>query len=89
MRIPLTLMPMDAYINERLTHRMIQGAYFGLMLVIALASLVIFFSIRDRTYLYYFGFILTTGLWFSSARALPSSISGLTGPGGAIGPISS
>jgi diguanylate cyclase len=64
MRIPLTLMPMDAYINERLTHRMIQGAYFGLMLVIALASLVIFFSIRDRTYLYYFGFILTTGLWF-------------------------
>ncbi|WP_166646050.1 sensor domain-containing diguanylate cyclase [Halospina denitrificans] len=64
MRIPLTLMPMDAYINERLTHRIIQGAYFGLMLVIALASLVIFFSIRDRAYLYYFGFILTTGLWF-------------------------
>lgn len=64
MRIPLTLAPMETYINERLTHRMIQGAFFGLMLVIALASLVIFFSIRDRTYLYYFGFIVTTGLWF-------------------------
>ncbi len=64
MRVPLTLMPMDAYINERFTDRMIQGGFFGLMLVIALASLVIFFSIRDRTYLYYFGFVLATGLWF-------------------------
>jgi diguanylate cyclase (GGDEF)-like protein len=64
MRIPLALMHMDAYINDRFTHRMIQGGFFGLMLVIALASLVIFFSIRDRTYLYYFGFIITTGLWF-------------------------
>ena len=64
MRIPLTLMHMDAYINERFTHRLIQGGFFGLMLVIALASLVIFFSIRDRAYLYYFGFIITTGLWF-------------------------
>ncbi len=63
MRVPLTLLPMDDYINQQFTHRMVQGAYFGLMLVIALASLVIFFSIRDRTYLYYFGFILTTGLW--------------------------
>ena len=63
MRIPLELMPRDVFVEERFDYRLLQGAYFGLMLVIALASLVIFFSIRDRTYLYYTAFIISVGLW--------------------------
>jgi hypothetical protein len=63
LRIPLEIMTERHYLAHRLTERMIQGAYFGLVLIIALGSLVIYFSIRDKTYLYYFAFILAVGFW--------------------------
>ncbi|MFD2514107.1 7TM diverse intracellular signaling domain-containing protein [Pontibacter locisalis] len=47
--------------NNRL---LVQGIFMGIILVMALYNLVLFFSVRDRSYLYYVLALLGTGLYF-------------------------
>jgi len=42
------------------------GLYYGIMGVMALYNLFIFFSVRDVSYLFYVGFILASGLFISA-----------------------
>ncbi|MFE8070443.1 diguanylate cyclase [Marinobacteraceae bacterium S3BR75-40.1] len=63
LRLPLQLLQERRYLNQELSERLLQGAYFGLVLIMAMGSLVIFFSIRDKSYLYYTGFLMVVGLW--------------------------
>ncbi|OKL41724.1 sensor histidine kinase [Pontibacter flavimaris] len=47
--------------NRRL---LVQGFFMGIILVMALYNLVLFFSVRDRSYLYFVLALLGTGLYF-------------------------
>ena len=57
-----------------------QGAYLGLMSVMALYNLFVFLVIRDRSYLYYTGFIASTAVFqialqgYASVHFWPQSI---------------
>jgi len=42
------------------------GLYFGIMLVMALYNLFVYFSMRDKTYLYYVTYILGFSFWLFS-----------------------
>jgi two-component system, sensor histidine kinase and response regulator len=41
---------------------MVQAMYFGMILALGLYNLLLYFSLRDRTYLYYVMFLMTSGL---------------------------
>lgn len=47
--------------NRRL---LVQGFFMGIIVVMALYNLVLYFSVRDRSYLYYVLALLGTGLYF-------------------------
>ena len=52
-QLPLRLMSKSAYDQALLSHTLIQGVFFGGMLVMILYNLSLFFSIRERAYLLY------------------------------------
>lgn len=59
----LKVMTADKLVERSLSEHYFQGAYFGLMTVMALYNLFIFLVIKDRSYLYYSAFILSTGVF--------------------------
>ncbi len=63
-QLPITLwQPSDFFVHEA-DNNILQGLYYGAMGVIAVYNLFIFFALRDRSYLYYVGFILSGPLFF-------------------------
>ncbi|MBF0237409.1 MAG: response regulator [SAR324 cluster bacterium] len=61
--IPLILWNPEKYIQNNMWQNFILGLYYGLMGVMALYNLFIFFSVRDLSYLYYVLYILSLILW--------------------------
>ena len=57
MQLPMTLWKPEAYIEKVNIEQYVFGLYYGVMLVMVLYNLFIFFSIRDRAYLYYVAYI--------------------------------
>ena len=53
MRIPLTLWEGRCLLRPRCFQMMLNGLYYGLMLVMALYNAFVYFSIRERAYLVY------------------------------------
>lgn len=62
--LPLTLWKAEALAKNNRTLEYWLGFYFGLMAVMALYNLAIYFVIRDRSYLYYVGYILSAIVFF-------------------------
>ncbi len=62
MEIPLALWPEDRFFEKNDTEQYILGAYFGIIAVMLLYNLFLYFSIKDRTYLHYVFYILSFGL---------------------------
>ncbi len=60
-QVPLTLWQERFFMEENLEESMIQGAYFGIMLVMAIYNLFIFFTVRDKSYLFYVLYVLSFG----------------------------
>lgn len=52
-QLPLTLMSQARFDNQALHHILIQGLFFGGMLIMVLYNLSLFFSIREKVYLLY------------------------------------
>lgn len=52
-QLPLELMTRDSFESRFITHTLIQGAFFGGMLVMILYNLSLFFTIREKVYLLY------------------------------------
>jgi signal transduction histidine kinase len=53
----------EKYINaEQSTKELFYGIYLGCILVMLVYNLFVFFTVRDRVYLYYVAYILTVGL---------------------------
>lgn len=51
--LPLTLFRPDAFAREDQNTQFILGIYYGLVFVMILYNLLLFFGLRERTYLYY------------------------------------
>ncbi len=59
MEIQLKLWKESVYLSDLSSFRYALGIYYGIMLVMMLYNLFIFFAIRDRSYIYYSLFILS------------------------------
>jgi signal transduction histidine kinase len=63
MQIPLILHDPIRFFNSDHTAQLGFGLYFGIVLVMALYNFFIFFTVRDRTYIYYVLFILAVSMF--------------------------
>lgn len=65
-QVPLTLWQPKAFHSYDTTRTLIQGFYFGTMIVIAIYNLLVFFVLGDRNYLYYVGYVVCMPLFLAS-----------------------
>ena len=65
MRVPLTLWKPLNFWEKNTATVIIQGFYLGLMTAMALYNLFVYFSLRERAYLYYVGFVLSIAGWLA------------------------
>ncbi len=64
--VPLSLWSIEGFYQKDHDEQIIFGIFFGILIVMVLYNLFIFFSIRDISYLYYILFILFLGLTFAN-----------------------
>ena len=65
MQVPFVLWNTDAFYKSRTRYTMGQGLYFGMLLVMAIYNLFIYFAVRHRSYIYYAGSVV--GMMFFMA----------------------
>lgn len=58
--LPLTLATIQVHFEYRYPYILFFGAFAGLMLIMFFYNLFVYFSVRDRAYLYYCGYLLTS-----------------------------
>lgn len=65
-QVPILIWDEQSFYGFDTTRTILQGIFFGTMLVIAAYNLLIFFALGERTYLYYVGYVLCMPLFLSS-----------------------
>lgn len=60
--LPMTLLSRTEVYREANTRNLLTGGYIGVLLVMVLYNAFIFFSIRDKSYLYFITYIIFIGL---------------------------
>lgn len=65
-QVPLTLWDQETFFGFDTTRTILQGIFFGTMIVIAAYNLLIFFVLGERTYLLYVGYVLCMPLFLAS-----------------------
>ncbi len=70
MKLPLGLWQEEAYNSHRQVELMVQSAYFGIMAIMALYNLFVYFSLRDKSYLYYVMFVVSFSSWMFIEKGL-------------------
>jgi len=63
MQITLNVWKPLAFFENDHNEQILYGLFFGIMLVMAFYNLFLFFSLRDKTYLAYFSFVISFLLW--------------------------
>ncbi|WP_266205354.1 sensor histidine kinase [Pontibacter kalidii] len=63
-RLSLQLQTPEQVVQANNRRLLVQGFFMGIIVVMALYNLVLFFSVRDRSYLYFVLALLGTGLYF-------------------------
>lgn len=63
---PLALWQNDAFTSFESNSNLLQGFYYGAMVVIVVYNLLIFFMLWERAYLYYVGFVLSMPLFMAA-----------------------
>jgi len=63
MQVPLALKTQSAFAESNESRMLIQGIYYGFMVVMILYNLFVFLSVRDKTYLFYILYISTFALF--------------------------
>ncbi|RLU02254.1 MAG: diguanylate cyclase [Ketobacter sp.] len=69
-KAPLTLWGYQRFHTVDFVNTLVQGFYYGGMTSIALYNLLIFFVLRDRNYLYYVAFIISTVMTLAAQSGL-------------------
>jgi len=70
LQVPLTLWEYTAFHSADFVSSVVQGVYFGGVTTIALYNLLIFFVLRDRNYLFYVAFMISTMLAMAAQQGL-------------------
>src|SRR3990167_5522531 len=65
-QVPLTLWKSDDFFGFDTTRTILQGIFFGTMLVIAVYNLLIYFVLGERTYILYVGYVLCMPAFLAS-----------------------
>ena len=68
LQVPLRLADREYFYEHQLDFTMLQGWYFGIMTVMALYNLFIYFSLRDSNYLVYTLFVACTALFVANIK---------------------
>ncbi|MDX5299775.1 MAG: diguanylate cyclase, partial [Gammaproteobacteria bacterium] len=63
---PMVLWDKAVFQGHSLTYNTLQGFYFGAMFIIAAYNLLLFFTLGERSYLYYVGFVSCMALFLSA-----------------------
>lgn len=63
---PIRLWQPDDFYNHASTKNILEGFYYGAMVIIAIYNFLLFCLLRDKSYLYYVAFILSGPLFFLS-----------------------
>ena len=58
-QLPIEILDGRTLQHQLLSDNLLRGGYYALLLVMGLYNLMLFFSIRDRTYLFYSAFVIT------------------------------
>jgi sensor histidine kinase YesM len=66
--VPLSIGTLQNIFEANIIRDMLSGMYYGIIIVMVLYNLFIFFTIRDRIYLYYVFYILLIGLTQASLK---------------------
>lgn len=67
-QFPLTIWKHDEFYIQDIQNVFGQGLFFGLMLVMVLYNLFVFFSVRDTSYLYYVIYVAANTTFFGSLK---------------------
>ncbi|HVL00653.1 MAG TPA: diguanylate cyclase [Dongiaceae bacterium] len=65
-QVPVTLWQSDEFFGFDTTRTILQGIFFGTMLVIAVYNLLIYFVLGERTYILYVGYVLCMPAFLAS-----------------------
>lgn len=69
-QVPLTLWQKQAFSRYEVSNNLLQGLYFGGIFTLLIYNLLVFFVLRDRSYLYYVGFVASAPLFFLGLNGL-------------------
>ena len=64
-QLPMRVWSKDAFSRQDHSEQIIFGFYYGSMIIMALYNLFLFFAVKDASYFFYTGFILSVA-WFQS-----------------------
>lgn len=70
MQLPLTLWTSEAFQAYEQTDMLFQGIYYGIALAMVLYHLFVYFALRERTFLYYVGYITAMPLFLATLGGL-------------------
>ena len=69
-RIPLMLFDRGAFAKDQSVEKLSQGLFYGSMLVMFLYNLVLFYFIKNKSYLFYSIYVLATSLHFATESGI-------------------
>lgn len=69
-QVPLTIWSWSEFISNSIVHFLFQGFFYGMVLIMALYNLVVWFVVRQRVYLSYVAYILFLTLFQVSLHGL-------------------
>lgn len=65
-QVPITVWDRKAFHASDISRTAVHGLYYGGLIIIAIYNLLIYFALRERTYLYYVGYVLAMIVFMAS-----------------------
>lgn len=69
-QMPMIIWPERDFFVQDQTTVIWMGVYYGIMLIMTLYNLVVFFSVRERSYLYYVFYVASMAVFLASLKGL-------------------
>lgn len=69
-QVPMIIWPERDYFIQDQSKLMGMGLYYGIMLIMTLYNLVVFFSVREKSYLYYVFYVASMAIFLASLQGL-------------------
>lgn len=70
MQVPMTLWSPDAFYVSEQSRTLFEGIYYGIVLVMILYNLFVYFAVGERSFLYYVGYIAAMPLFIASLHGV-------------------